>query len=209
MRKEDESPRWGTPDSKQAALLTQYREVREEIRMELQSYYKLMTQGIVGLGLVTGYALSAGEFVFLSFVPAVMAFLFLLSTSGWNSVLVLAWHAAEIESELPYEAFSWERRYGGAVSNNRRTALDPWETFPVAAVIGVGVVVYVVFLYVGYASVRGAGYDPVLGVPVSDLLAAAYALLTVIAAIAGYAHLRMKEKIRRRVGSGSDPGGSS
>lgn len=195
----DNNPQWGTPDRKQAALLTQYQEVREEIRLEIESQSRRLTRGIAAVGLVAGYGLVADELVYLSFVPAIIAFVFLLTMMGNVSVLLLGWHAAEIEAELPYESFSWERRYGEVFPENRRARIDPWGKVPAMAVVAVGIVTYLMFILLGCWFVQRANYGRVAGVQALVVLLSVYFVLTLLAGIAAYAYFRTRTKIRNRL----------
>jgi uncharacterized membrane protein (Fun14 family) len=184
------------------ALLTEYQEMREEIRANISIMHQRVSRGIAAIGFVIGYALLApGGSVFVSIVPILMAVLFFLTVQSIQDMSVVSRHAYDIEALVPVDEFGYEHRYGGLLRENRRThRWSAWNrvdltTLPGNVVIALSALVYGAFLYLGYLTVDRRGgvvgaTDPAL------LVAALYAVLTSLVAVVSYAHLRFMRDLR-------------
>lgn len=199
MDSKDDRASWDTPDRKQAALLTDYQETREEIRQEMQFRNKRVTQGIAAVGLLIAYGVLAEEPVAPAFIPVIIAFISILTMIGHESVLLLGRHVAEIEAELPYETFEWELKYGEATPGNERTLDGFWKNFQRGSVHFVSILTYLVFVSFGYFSVEGADYPDLFDFPASIVLLCLYGLVTASLVIRYKVHRQVKAEIRKEI----------
>lgn len=199
MKSNSDPASWDTPDRKQEALLTDYRETREEVRQEMQFRNKRVTQGLAATGVLVAYGLQAEEPVALAFVPVIIAFVSILTMLGHESVLLLARHIAEIEAELPYESFNWETEYGEATPDNERTPEGFSKIIQLGSVYFVGAATYVIFAGFGYFSIKRAMYSPIFEVSASTVVLFLYGLVTILLVVRYAVHRRVKAEIQEQI----------
>lgn len=185
----------GLTQREEEALLTEYREMREELRTNITLLHQRLTRGIAAIGFVIGYALLAPDGdIFIATVPVLIAVLFLLSVQSLQTMSAISRHAYDIEESVPAERFGWEHRYGGLLNENKRST--PWSlwqridlmSLPGELVIAIGALVYGGFIYVGYGAIDRR-VDAVGNVEPALLILAFYIVLTVLLAVVGYSHL--------------------
>lgn len=169
------------------ALLTEYREMREEIRLLEELTQKRASRGITAIGFVIGYALLApGGTIFVTVVPVMIGFLFLLTIQSTNTMFLLGRQVYDIEESIPVENFGWEHRYGGFLLDNERSI--PWSRWQavnlvdlpimtvhaIAAAFYLGSVGLALYVIQQQFSQSVAGIDPLV------LTAGAYLVLTAL-----------------------------
>lgn len=186
----------------QEALLTEYREMREEIRANISIMHQRVSRGIAAIGFVIGYALLApGGDVFISIVPVLIAVLFFLTIQSIQDMSVISRHAYDIEELVSVDEFGYEHRYGGLLNKNMRSnRWSLWErvdlmTLPGVITTALSALVYLSFLYLGCVVV-----DPestIAGiVDVSLLIFICYVILTFFVGLVSYSHLRFMSDLR-------------
>jgi len=146
---------------RKTALSVQYQELREEIHQLLDQNDRRDFRGIVAIGGIIGYALSAEFYVILASLPLIIGYIFVIKVKTMIPVLYLAHHCAEIEDAIGVDEFSWETDYGGLKENERDYPKYgflwrelSWSDAPnlvkfiigiIAYVLSIGVAIYVIW----------------------------------------------------------------
>lgn len=174
------------------ALLTEYEELRAEIRLLTELRYKRAVSGTAALGAVIGYALISETMLALTLIPFIIGFLFIMTIQSSTGMMFLGRHVYDIEQELDVDGMGWEERFGGAVGEERGTSLSILSDFDVS---GVPEFILYFVLSVGYlVSILVSLwvlYESEITLPVIDPFTvglASYLVLTLIAAIAVISH---------------------
>lgn len=137
------------PDS-QEAMLTQYRQTRQDLRRKTDRNDRRFVRGVAVLGVISGYAFQTDTLILVVFVPLVLGFLYVLGVQRWVDVHFLARQCLDIERAVDVEEFGWETNYGGLIPDNRRHVDGPlWfraDEFPFLVGYTVGFSTYLLFI---------------------------------------------------------------
>lgn len=184
-------------------LLELYKELRTELRMQIQASNKLAMRGLAVIGAVTGYALYASVPALISIVPFIFGILFINRVTGSNEIHMYAVQLIELEKSLsePGSPFRYEIRRGGAYGLQRAESgilglpsmMNPFHT-PVYIFFFMIVASY--FMVIFAAIVVWVPNDPTLGATVQPILATLYAFLTGALVIVGVSHIRLRKRLR-------------
>lgn len=186
----------------QEALLTEYREMREELRTNITILNQRVSRGIAAIGFVIGYSLLApGGIVFISSVPVLIAVLLILSVQTVQEMAIVSRHAYDIEKLVPIDEFGWEHKYGGLINDNKRSI--PWNryeridlmTLPLNVVITLSALLYFGFLYIGYSAIDQQ-VEAVGTIDPAILIFIFYTVLTFLLLIVGYSHITMMNSLQ-------------
>ncbi|MFB6219969.1 MAG: hypothetical protein ABEH90_00900 [Halolamina sp.] len=140
------------------ALLVEYENHREEIRLIEELQDRLFVRGIAVLGALVGYAFYRPENKpLLAFLPFVFGLFFVRYISLARGMSLLASHIHEIERRIDVERFDWESRFG---MTSESAAV--YERVPLVAVYTLVALLYVFSIGVGI-TVTPDGTVPFLG----------------------------------------------
>lgn len=183
-------------------MLTEYREMREELRTNITILNQRVSRGIAAIGFVIGYSLLApGGIVFISSVPVLIAVLLTLSVQTVQEMSIVSRHAYDIEELVPIDEFGWEHEYGGLINDNKRSI--PWNqyeridlmTLPLNVVITLSALLYFGFLYIGYSAIDQQ-VETVGTIDPAILILIFYVILTLLLLIVGYSHITMMNSLQ-------------
>lgn len=194
-----ESKNDSTGEPARTALLTQYREVRSELREILGRLRQRALAGVGVVGAIIGYALSTDTHLLLLAIPFLIGYVYAASIHSGIVMMYLAKHSRDIEDSITEDKFSWESKYGGIWEDTDRDvpANDSvnWNEIPKFAVYG--------FFIVGYLASIGVALFIAVTELASDLLIAfcilTYLILTLIVLAVTYSYYQVAVTLNDRV----------
>lgn len=190
------------PETKTEALLTEYSELREEIRLLMELQHSRALGGTAALGAVIGYSLlSKDGLVFIVLVPIIIAFLFILTVQTTNGMMFLGRHIYDIESELDIDSMGWEHRYGGVILNERAMSSElfsglDWSGVPELVIYILVAMIYAGFIIISMIVIQDYNLpEPLSGLEI-HLIGSAYLVITILALVSAYSHTIVKGEIQ-------------
>ena len=188
-------------DRKEEALLVEYSELRQEVRLFMELQHKRATGGITALGAVIGYALlSENGLVYISLSPIIIALLFILTTKTANEVAYLGSHLHDIEQSIYDSRRGWEDKYGGVVENDKAVSSDvhpwlQWNRIPELSVHLIVSATYFVMIGISLWIIHSKEMTTVFGLDPFYLVLGCYAVVTLLAAGTVFSHLKVNEHL--------------
>ena len=184
-------------------LLTEYSELREEIRMNQKLQHQRIIGGLTAIGAVIGYSLVSEGLVFISLVPLLVSILFVVTVRMSNATLYLGRQVYDIEQSLdvPVEEFGWESRFGGVIRSNERFSmwddqLISWVVVPQAMLQILILIAYVLIMGISLAILTESnlfGFSPISP---TVLAGVAYLLLTLLVIITAISFIKINIKLQ-------------
>lgn len=188
--------------SEREALLAEYQEVREELRENATLLHSRVSRGIAAIGAVIGYALLAeGGRPFISIVPLIIAFIYLLTLNSIQNMLILSRRSYDIEEKIMPEGQGWEHQYGGLLPHSeRKTSYDKFPQIDLsdiasATLVVLSALIYVVFIFISWRTVNELEIT-IAGVDSGIIIILSYAILTVFLIPATKAYSLVFQKIK-------------
>lgn len=121
--------------ARQEVLLTEYSELRKEIRSRSAMNQRYIVRGLGLSGLIAGYALYSDSEIFISIIPLVLVFTGTAVLKSLSDIYLLGRRVKEIESELPSGEQMWEHRYG-AIATEPEWSYQPFNSAFLVVVFG-------------------------------------------------------------------------
>lgn len=119
------------------ALITEYTQLREEIRDRASFNQKQLTRSMGVIGVVGGYSALSGRLVLVTLIPIIIVVVGVLVSHTLTITYFLGLRVREIEAQLPDGQEMWEHQYGGLADGPR------WSELPAMVVyllMGIGFV---------------------------------------------------------------------
>lgn len=198
----DETPKELTSDDREI-LLTEYSELREEIRMNQKLQHQRIIGGLTAIGAVIGYSLVSEGLVFISLVPLLVSILFVVTVRMSNATLYLGRQVYDIEQSLdvPVEEFGWESRFGGAIRSNERFSmwdnqLVSWVVVPQAMLLILILIAYLLIMWISLAILSKSNLSEFSSISPTVLAGIAYLLLTLLVIITVISYIKINIKLQ-------------
>jgi hypothetical protein len=161
----------GAQTTEKEVLVTEYQEVREELRENARLLHMRISRGIAAIGAVIGYALLAEEgSVFITIIPLIIGIVYLLTLNSIQNMLLLGRYSYDIEEKIMPEGEGWEHQYGGLLPHGEReTTLSKFpriDLSDISSIIvgGLSAFIYAGFIYLSWREInelkKVAGLDP-------------------------------------------------
>lgn len=184
---------------RQDALLTQYQEVRSELRQSIDRSHRRAGGGIAAIGVIVGYALSTDTYLFLTFVPIIMGFLYIISIGSAIGIRFLAKQSYQIEAVINIEEFSWETNYGAMLRENKRHLSGPfvnWSDVPRYATYVIGICVYSISVLVSIVVISNSFTNSSIQWPMQIISIIFYTTFTLILGFVWLSFVKVSRYIR-------------
>lgn len=181
---------------KYTTLLTEYEELRAEMRVHLREHGRIWVRGIAAVGLISGYAFYAPNgLILLTIIPFVLGIFFIVYTSVSNWMTRIAMQIAAIEDEIDVEKFDFETNTGAV------------ESFDLKSKVHIGVLyvlslcIYLATLIIGLYVVKNQPTTPgIYGLYLThDILFIIYLLLTISLFAVGVSHIMITREEKAKV----------
>lgn len=186
----------GAQTTENEVLVVEYQEIREELRENARLLHMRISRGIAAIGAVIGYALLAdGGSVFISIIPLIIGFIYLLSLNSIQNMLALGRRSYDIEEEIMPEGEGWEHQYGGLLPHNEReTTLSKFpqiDLSDISSIIvgGFSALIYAAFCFLSLGEINEVGM--VVGLDPVVLLSLFYIIFTILLITATWAYHKL------------------
>jgi len=191
-------------DKESEILAMKYDTIRSELLEEKKLGHQRVTQSIAAIGVVGGYSLVSEQFVFITFIPLIIAFVFVLTIVQTNEVLLLAWEAYRIEAQIPVRGFDYEHEIGIIGNDNERDDLSYWYSIPPLLLLLTMVIGYVSFVVLAWFVLPRNG--TILGQDVRTVAGVTYGTLSLFMVFGAVSILRLSYEIAAKVDDREDSG---
>ena len=164
-------------------LITQYEQLRSEIRDKLETMESRMSRGIASGVLITAYSFYTGDHILFSTVPILVGFLIILHMESFTWMIRLSRQICIIQEIVDVQEFNWESKYGMFGTNHLVHGL--YSTFSGIAVT----IIYVVSIIASLEIAQRPEYtdESIIGYPVIQILEFSYFLLSIFMLLSGAA----------------------
>jgi len=179
-------------------LLTQYRELRQEIRNAIDSAKDQLLKGITAIGFIAAYAGYTGHYSLFLFVPVVVLALLSEYFHSIHWMYKTSYQVAKIELELNTLGFDWERQVMLEGSNTSSPCIQKLSDGSMYGFYGLIVIVITVFS-INVAFHEGPTID-LFGVTVGiGTVLGLYTLLFILCGLIFYASEKERRERRRDI----------
>ena len=176
------------------SYIAEYQEIHNDLRKERELTHTRVLRGISAIGVVVGYALVAPNgFVFISFVPILIAIVFILSVQSGISTQILGYRAYNIEESA--EFIDYEHFY------HEFTNQQNWHTLPILITYLISIIIYILFISISLDAVTG------ITITVASfhtravvITVVSYITITVLSVFAAISWFRVRSELGLRTG---------
>lgn len=186
----------------QDALLTEYSELREEVRSIQELQHRRVTGGLTAMAAILGYSLLAESGLeMISLIPVIIALMFVLTIQTTYGILYLGRHAYDIEQRIGVETVGWESSLGAVIRNNDRhslweDAMIDWSLIPNLMIYSIIGLIYATMVFVSLYILAGSDLPSVFGIDPVLIAAVVYGVTTIIGVVSGVAYRATSKRLQ-------------